>query len=363
MTPSHPSPVRSNTGVRILLGLAAFVVVVAGVHAAAPIVVPVLAAIFLATITVPPIALLSSRGVPTWAAAAIVLLVMLAVLVGGTWALAGTASSFTADMPRYQQAISDQVAQLSNSLRSHGMDDLANRVPDLLNTSMIFQAAGSMAASIASLAKDLFFVLVATLFILAEVATLPAKVRAAFGSDAGREDRLRGVVHAMQRYIFLKTQTSALTAVLVFLLLLAFGVPYALALSLLAFGLNFVPIVGSIIAAVPPLLLILVDGGAGEALGLGIGYAAINVGIGNFVEPRLFGKSLGLSPLVVFLSLVVWGWILGPVGMFLSVPLTMFVKILVDEVDDLRWIGILLGSSAPARAESTSPAPDTSQST
>ncbi len=363
MTFGHTSARRSGAGLRIMLGLAAFVVVVAGVHAAAPVVVPVLAAIFLATITVPPIAMLSSRGVPTWAAAAIVLLVMLAVLVGGTWALAGTARDFTADMSRYQQAIADQVTQLSNSMRAHGMSELADRLPELLNTSLIFQAAGNMAAGIASLAKDLFFVLVATLFILAEVATLPAKVRAAFGSDAGREGRLRGVVHAMQRYIFLKTQTSALTAILVFFLLLAFGVPYALALSLLAFGLNFVPIVGSIIAAVPPLLLVLVDGAPGEALGLGIGYAAINVGIGNFVEPRLFGKSLGLSPLVVFLSLVVWGWILGPVGMFLSVPLTMFVKILVDEVDDLRWIGILLGSSAAVRAEPLSTAEDAERPT
>ncbi|MDA1106437.1 MAG: AI-2E family transporter [Planctomycetota bacterium] len=350
MSDGDSSP-RAGGGVRVLVSVAAFVVVVAGLNAAAPIVVPILAAIFLATITVPPIALLAARGLPTWLAALVVLLVMLGVLLGGSWALAGTATQFTADMPRYQQAIGDQINLLSNELRARGLGGVADRLPDILNTSMLFQAVGTMAGSIALLAKDLFFVLVATLFILAEVATLPTKARAAFGSDPGREGRLRGVVQSMQRYIFLKTQTSALTAILVFILLLVFGVPYAPALSLLAFGLNFVPIVGSIIASIPPLLLVLVDKGLGATIGLGLGYAVINVGIGNFIEPRLFGKSLGLSPLVVFLSLVIWGWILGPVGMFLSVPLTMFLKILVDEVDDLRWIGIMLGSSAGAKAE------------
>lgn len=338
-----------GAGVRVLVGLAAFVVVVAGLHAAAPIVVPILAAIFLATITVPPITLLAVRGVPTWLAAILVIAIMLGVLIGGTWALGSTARQFAADIPAYQAALQQHVVAFSDRLRDWGLGDVADRLPELLNTSLLFQAAGGMATGVASLAKDVFFVLVATLFILAELATLPGKVRAAFGSGEGgegRTERLRGVVLAMQRYIFLKTQTSFLTAVLVCVLLLVLGIPYALGLALLAFGLNFVPVVGSIIAAVPPVLLALMDGGTGRLLTLVIGYAVINVGIGNFVEPRLFGRSLGLSPLVVFLSLVIWGWILGPVGMFLSVPLTMFVKILVDEVDDLKWIGTLLGASA-----------------
>ncbi|MDA1008679.1 MAG: AI-2E family transporter [Planctomycetota bacterium] len=338
---------KSGTGARVLLSIAAFTVVVAGLHAAAPVVVPILAAIMIATITIPPIAWLMKHGVSKWVAGAIVLLAMLAFLGSVSYVSATTAAEFTADLPRFREAFAAQIDSIAAMLRERGWSDAATSLPELLTGASVFQMAGQFATGAAGLAKDVFFVLVATLFLLAEAATLPEKIRQAFGVDADRYGRLAGVVDAMQRYLLLKTQTSALTGILVYALLLAFGVKFALALALLAFILNFVPVVGAIVAAVPPILLMLVDGGLTKTITLALIYIGINIGIGNFLEPRLFGRSLGLSPLVVFLSLVVWGWILGPVGMFLSVPPTMLVKILVDEVDDLRWVSVLLGSGAP----------------
>ena len=121
------------------------------------------------------------------------------------------------------------------------------------------------------------------------------------------------------------------------------GVDYAILWGVLAFGLNFVPNIGSMIAAIPPVLLAVVQLGWNEALWVLVGYTIINTVIGNFVEPKLMGRKLGLSSLVVWLSLVFWGWVWGPIGMLLSVPLTMLVKILLEKWDDLQWIAVLLG--------------------
>jgi predicted PurR-regulated permease PerM len=132
-------------------------------------------------------------------------------------------------------------------------------------------------------------------------------------------------------------------------------VDYPIALGLLAFILNFVPVVGSIIAAIPAVLLALIESGPGWAILVAAIYGAVNVSIGSILEPRMMGERLGLSALVVFLSLVFWGFLLGPVGMFLSVPLTMLAKILLNNAEDLRWLAIMLGP-APAGSKPGHPA-------
>jgi len=116
--------------------------------------------------------------------------------------------------------------------------------------------------------------------------------------------------------------------------------------ALLAFLLNFIPNIGSIIAAIPALLIAWLELTTLSAIGCAIGYIAVNVGIGNILEPRLMGRSLGLSPLVVFCSMIFWGWVLGPVGMLLSVPLTMTVHIVLNGFDDTRWIATIMGGAA-----------------
>jgi predicted PurR-regulated permease PerM len=141
----------------------------------------------------------------------------------------------------------------------------------------------------------------------------------------------------------IKTGISLVTGGMAALWLTILGVDYALLWGLLTFALNYVPNIGSIIAAIPPVLLAIVQLGIGKAIAAGAGYAVINVLMGNFVEPRFMGRGLGLSPLIVFLSLLFWGWVLGPVGMLLAVPLTMTAKIALDSREETRWIAVLLG--------------------
>jgi predicted PurR-regulated permease PerM len=113
--------------------------------------------------------------------------------------------------------------------------------------------------------------------------------------------------------------------------------------------LNYVPTIGSIIAAVPAVLLAIVQLGLGEATITAIGFVAVNIAFGNFIEPRLMGYGVGISPLVIFVGLIFWGWVFGPVGMLLSVPLTMSLKLALESDERTRWIAIFIGSQRDAQ--------------
>ena len=154
----------------------------------------------------------------------------------------------------------------------------------------------------------------------------------------------------MRRYLAIKSLMSLGTGAAVWLWLTILGVDYPVLWGLLAFLLNYVPNIGSIIAAVPAVLLALVQLGPAEAAWAAAGYLAVNVLFGNVLEPRFMGRGVGLSALVVFLSLVFWGWVLGPVGMFLSVPLTITAKIALAASDETRWAAVLLGTGGEAAA-------------
>ncbi len=141
----------------------------------------------------------------------------------------------------------------------------------------------------------------------------------------------------------IKTSTSLLTGVSVSICLGLIGVDYPVLWGLMAFLFNYVPNIGSIIAAIPAILLALIQLGPWATFWAGLSYVLINVLVGNLIEPRYMGKGLGLSPLIVFVSLVFWGWVLGPVGMFLSIPLTMTLKIALDSSHESRKFARLLG--------------------
>ncbi|EXJ12798.1 AI-2E family transporter [Nitrincola nitratireducens] len=155
----------------------------------------------------------------------------------------------------------------------------------------------------------------------------------------------------VNQYLVIKTTISLVTGVLVTLWLWWLDVDFPVLWGLIAMLMNYIPNVGSLIAAIPAVLLSLVQLGVSDAIFVASGYLVINIIMGNLIEPRFMGKGLGLSPLVVFLSLILWGWLFGPVGMFLSIPLTMIVKIALEQNESTRWIAIMLGNEAPATNE------------
>ncbi len=198
--------------------------------------------------------------------------------------------------------------------------------------------------SLGRVVKNTFLIVMTVSFMLVEAFNLPVKLKSAIGGE--RDDMLsyNQFLETMNRYMAIKTATGMITGLVITIFLLVVGIDYALMWGFLTFFLNYVPTIGSFIAAIPAVLLAIVQMGFGHAALIAGGYLVINIVISNLIEPKFMGRGLGLSTLVVFLSLVFWGWVLGPVGMLLSVPLTITVKIALESSPKTRKVAIFLGT-------------------
>jgi AI-2 transport protein TqsA len=185
-----------------------------------------------------------------------------------------------------------------------------------------------------------------------ELSSIPDKLRSVFKGPAESLDYLTTIVNSIRHYLGIKTVISIITSILIYIALSIIGLDYAILWALIAGLLNYIPNIGSIIAAVPALLFALVQLGLGSAVWTLVSFMAVNNILGNFIEPRIMGRGLGLSTLVVFISLIFWGFVLGTVGMFLSVPLTITIKIVLEQNEKTRWIAILLGTPGDAKINS-----------
>lgn len=332
-----------------LISLAAVVVVVFGMQAAKVLLVPFLLAVFFALIALRPMLWLQDRRVPSALSALVIVFVMMLILgvVGGI--LGTSIGDFTAQLPTYQERLESIVTGVGAFFsRLLGEETRVENVTELIDPGFAMGFAANLLTSLQDVLTDTFLILFTMVFILLEASSMGVKARAAFGTQSDLLDRSREFMHSLGRYLGIKTVVSLATGVSAWILALVVGLDFPLLWGMLAFLFNYVPTIGSIIAAVPAVLLALVQLGPGEATTTAIGFLAINMVFGNIVEPRMMGHGVGLSPLVVFLSLVLWGWIFGPVGMLLSVPLTMTVKMALEADEQTRWIAILIGSERDA---------------
>lgn len=344
---AEKTPIRRGPGV--LLTLAGLIILIAGLQAAEPIVVPFLLSVFLAMLGVPLLTRLRSWGVPHILAVLLVVLSMGIVLVGLGSVVASAVSQFQVAIPGYREQLSELMMSFQMWLAGRGIEifveqSVQEQIARLFEPQQLLSLGGGIISSVANLVSTSILVVLTAIFMLSEAAGLPAKVRAAFGGSAGSRLELSGVVSQVHRYLMIKTAVSLMTGLVLGLWVWVLGVDFAILWGLLAFLLNYIPNIGSIIAALPPVVLGLIqpDGGVGLALAVILGYLTVNIVVGSIVEPTWMGERLGLSTLVVFLSLVFWGWVWGGVGMLLSVPLTMMAKILLQNSDELRWIATLM---------------------
>lgn len=269
---------------------------------------------------------LRRRGLP---AALALLLVIAAVSLAGTAivAIAGASiDEFQQALPEYRARLQEQTAGLGSWFEQHGLP-MQRSWSEHLDPARIMTLAGGLFNGLGNMLANSFLIFLTVIFILLEATSFPGKLRQCLPSPEASMSRLRKVADSINHYLAIKTWTSLATGLIIAAGLALLGVDFPVLWGMLAFLLNFVPNIGAIIAAVPVLLLALVQLGTASAIWTLVLYLAVNNIIGNLVEPRFMGRRLGLSALVVFLSLVFWGWVLGPVGMFLSVPLTMTLKI------------------------------------
>ena len=340
---------HTDTGTRFLVGAASFVIVVAGLRAAQQLVVPFLLAAFLAVVSVPLMRWLQSKKVPS--VLAMVLTVFGAIGVVGALALVlgRSLNEFANVAPEYQTRLQELMDSSLSLLNSYGVPTAEWQSLDLLPLDSLFDVLGGALSALASVASNTFLVLLTVIFILMETAGFSAKLKAAFGAQA-QFGHLERMTLQVQNYLVIKTAVSAATGTIVGVWVAAFGLDFALLWGLVAFLLNFIPNLGSIIAAIPAVLLATIQFGDGRVAVIAFGYLVVNIVFGSFIEPMLMGRRLGLSTLVVFASLVFWGWVWGPVGMLFSVPLTMVVKIALENTEDFRWVSVMLDANPKARS-------------
>lgn len=343
----------------LLLTAAAFVVVVAGLKAAQGLVNPFLLAVFVAVISAPPLLWLEARGLARGAALVIVIGAVVAALAGLSAVAGASIDDFSRNLPYYGERLEARLAFAGEALRGLA-PGLGSVLPAPaagegtgggaaggldLNPAWVLEFAGELFNGLGAVLTDAFLILLTVVFILLEASSFSGKLSAIAGGAKGRARAgFDAFAATVRRYLAIKSLMSLGTGLAVGAWLWLLGVDYPVLWGLLAFLLNYVPTIGSVIAAVPAVLLAFVQLGPGAALWSAAGYLFVNVLFGNVVEPRFMGRGLGLSPLVVFLSLVFWGWVLGPVGMFLSVPLTITAKIALATGDDTRWLAVLLGA-------------------
>jgi predicted PurR-regulated permease PerM len=344
---SDQTAAKPVAAVPALVAMAAFVIIVAGMRAASRIVVPFLLAVFVAILCAPIYARLRRWRVPPLLALVMMIVGVVLVLGGGTLVVGSSLQDFSGELPAYQEMLRQKTQDLAAWLEAREIDPPDWLLGESLNPGAAMGFVGGILRSMSGLLGQAFLIILTIVFILLEAAGMPDKIRAMPGVGSDTTARMDAILESVRQYMAIKTLTSAATGVLVAIALAIIGVKYPVMWGMLAFLFNFVPNIGSIIAAIPAVMIAILDGGIGTATWTAAAYLALNTVIGNVVEPKVMGRGLGLSTLVVFLSLVFWGWVLGPVGMLLSVPLTMAVKIVLEANEDTRWLAILLGSGPP----------------
>ncbi len=332
---------------RAIMVSAALVIVIAGMKYAAPLLVPFLLSAFIAVICFPLMSLLQQKGLPKGLSLMLVMLLVVFVGIALTFLIGSSLTDFSRTLPEYQQRITDEWGQVIRWLNDHGVS-VADSVKEMADPAAALGLVSSILKGFGSVLTNSFLIILTVIFILMEAAGYTQKISNLnnSGSEPSRSDGQmfsHVFVEKLRSYMSMKTIISMMTGIVIALAMWLIGVDYPVLWGVLAFMLNFVPNIGSIIAAVPAVMLALVQLGFTSALLVAAVFVAVNVTIGSIIEPKYMGKGLGLSTLVVFVSLVFWGWVLGPVGMLLSVPLTITVKLALDSKPETQWLGHLLG--------------------
>jgi AI-2 transport protein TqsA len=327
------------------LSLAAFVIIVAGLKAAQSIIVPLLLSIFIATISAPAILALERLKFPRVLAFLIVLALVVSILVGIGFIFTNSADNFVSSMGAYKEKLTLVMENTQDFFAQYGFDFFKKEdLQKLFDPSGIFNFATAFLKSFSTILSKSFLIFLTVMFMLFETSSLKTKIYLLLGKQSEHENPFSVFSRKLNNYLAIKTVTSLVTGILIGLGLSFLGVDFALLLGLIAFLLNYIPSIGSVIAAIPAIIIALVGLDMQTVLYVLILYVSINVIIGNVIEPKFMGKGLGLSVLVVFLSLLFWGWIFGYIGMFLAVPLSMTIKIALESHPSTKAIAMLLSS-------------------
>lgn len=330
------------------LNTAAFIIIIAGIMYASSLITLFLLALFISIVCAQPLSWLERRKVSHGLAIFIVLfgVLLLFFIIGQL--IGGSIVNFTSDAPNYASKLNEIIISSIQSLNQLGVNVSTEYLMNMIDAGKIMNFTAGMLGELGGILGNMLIIMFIVIFLLMELNVFAVKTVAIVDTPAESLKYLADIGQNIRQYLGIKTLVSLLTGFLIWTGLVIIGVKYAILWAMIAFLLNYIPNIGSILAGIPAVLFALVQLGFDGFLWTTGVFVFVNMFVGNVVEPRVMGKGLGLSTLVVFLSLIFWGFILGTVGMFLSVPLTMTVKIILEQNEKTKWIAILLGTRKEA---------------
>jgi predicted PurR-regulated permease PerM len=332
----------------VLLGLAATVIAVTGLHAAADTIAPIVLALVLTVTAHPVLGWCRRRGLPQWLAVIVTLLVVYVVVIGLVVALAASVGRLTSVLPQYSEQWADLLDDIRSVLQQLGIDaDEARQALDDVQLQSVVGFLGQLFGGLLGVAGVLLFVLATVAFMCVDATSLTRRLDSVPGMSPGLGGALAGCVRSTRSYLVVSTVFGLIVAVVDAGALLLLGVPLPWTWALLAFITNYIPNIGFVIGLVPPALLALLDSGPRQALVVVLVYCAVNLVIQSIIQPKFVGDAVGLSITATFLSLVAWAAVLGPLGALLAIPLSLLAKaVFLDHDPDNRWALALVSGPA-----------------
>ena len=330
---------------------AAGIIVIAGLKAGAHIINPILMAVFFSVIIYHPIDWLKQKGVNSVLSIFIVVLglVIVIALMGGM--VTKSLIHFSENLPLYKKELHEITKSSVTMLNGYGLNISPEVVSENFSAGSIFEYATKLISGVGGVFGQITLMVLVVAFILGETNSFPIKLKAVLKDPDISLVNITIIFKNIRYYLGMKTFTGLIAGTLVAIILFIMKIEYAIIWGILVLLFRYIPNIGSVIAAIPIFLFVLIQDGLSGVLYVGIGYSAVNFIIGQIIEPKFFSRSMNLSTLAVFLSLVFWGWTLGDIGMLLSVPLTMAMKISFESHEKSRWMAILLGSEKSAVEE------------
>jgi AI-2 transport protein TqsA len=336
---------RRPSFLRVMLLLATLVVVLVGMRLAAPILDPILFAVVLALLFSPIYAWLRRRRIPT-PIALVIMLVGLTVLFLAIAGIMGISiARFSGDIGTYTSKLNGQLDDIQSLTKTLGISKAD--LQKALSPSALTGAIGAVLGGVADFLSNLFLILIIVLFLLAEGPALMGRLRASAGEDHPQVVRLTLFGRSVVRQLGLRAIVNLATATGVVLLLFVLRVDFPLMWGILAFFLSFIPWIGLPLAVAPAVILALAEHGVTNAVLAIIGVTVINILAENALSPMLMGRSLSISPTVLFIGFIFWAWLLGGPGAFLAAPLTIFLILMLGTFPETQWLANVMGMGGP----------------
>ena len=330
---------------------AAGIIVIAGLKLGAKIINPILMAVFFSIIIFHPISWLKKKGVNGVLSILIVVLGLLIIFFGIGGAVTRSIIEFSKNLPAYKQELHEITNSSITLLNGYGLNLSQDSVTSSFSAGSALGYASKFITGVGGVFGQIVLLILVAAFILGETNSFPIKLKAVLKDPDISLGNITVISRSIRQYLGIKTITGLIGGTLVAIVLFIMHIQYAIIWGILVLLMRYIPNIGSVIAAIPIMLFVLIQDGLTGVLYVGIAYGLINFVIGQIIEPKFLAKGMNLSTLAVFLSLVFWGWTLGDVGMLLAVPITMAMKISFEKRENSRWMAIMLGSEKNAEEE------------